>query len=47
MYNNNVILINYLTETADQSQVQPNLSVYDVSGKKLLKSFFQQSQVNW
>ncbi|KAG7176052.1 Eukaryotic translation initiation factor 2A-like [Homarus americanus] len=34
-------------ETLDQSQVQPNLSVYDVSGKKQLKAFFQQSQVNW
>ncbi|KAK3893139.1 hypothetical protein Pcinc_003034 [Petrolisthes cinctipes] len=34
-------------KTADQSQLQPNLSVYDVSGKKLLKAFFQQSQVNW
>ncbi|XP_066954505.1 eukaryotic translation initiation factor 2A [Macrobrachium rosenbergii] len=34
-------------KTQDQSQVQPNLSVYDVSGKKLLKSFFQQSQNNW
>lgn len=34
-------------ETTDQSQVQPNLSVYDVSGKKLLKAFFQQSQINW
>lgn len=31
----------------EQSQVQPNLTVYDVTGKKLLKSFFQQNQVNW
>ncbi|XP_045601720.1 eukaryotic translation initiation factor 2A [Procambarus clarkii] len=34
-------------KTTDQSQIQPNLSVYDVTGKKPLKSFFQQSQVNW
>ncbi|XP_071547528.1 eukaryotic translation initiation factor 2A [Panulirus ornatus] len=34
-------------KTVDQSQVQPNLSVYDVSGKKLLKAFFQKNQVNW
>ncbi|XP_050739669.1 eukaryotic translation initiation factor 2A-like isoform X2 [Eriocheir sinensis] len=34
-------------KTTDQSQVQPNLSVYDVCGKKLLKAFFQQSQINW
>ncbi|KAG0725293.1 Eukaryotic translation initiation factor 2A [Chionoecetes opilio] len=35
------------TKTADQTQVQPNLSVYDVGGKKLLKAFYQQSQMNW
>ncbi|XP_068202678.1 eukaryotic translation initiation factor 2A [Palaemon carinicauda] len=34
-------------KTQDQSQVQPNLNVYDVTGKKLLKAFFQQSQTNW
>ncbi|KAK8746284.1 hypothetical protein OTU49_017344 [Cherax quadricarinatus] len=34
-------------KTTDQSQLQPNLSVYDVTGKKPLKSFFQPSQVNW
>lgn len=35
------------TKTQDQNQVQPNLSVYDVNGKKLLKAFYQQSQINW
>ncbi|XP_027239459.1 eukaryotic translation initiation factor 2A isoform X1 [Penaeus vannamei] len=31
----------------DQNQAQPNLSVYDVGKKKLLRSFFQQSQISW
>jgi len=35
------------TKTQDQNQVSPNLSVYDVQGKKLLKAFMQQSQTNW
>ncbi|KAK7070867.1 Eukaryotic translation initiation factor 2A, partial [Halocaridina rubra] len=37
----------YYVKSKDQSQVQPNLSVYDVLGKKLLKVFFQQTQTNW
>lgn len=37
----------YYSKNKDDSQPSPNLSVYDVSGKKLLKAFFQQSQTNW
>lgn len=34
-------------KSKDQDHVQPNLNVYDVTGKNLLKTFFQQSQTNW
>ncbi|CAL4108305.1 unnamed protein product, partial [Meganyctiphanes norvegica] len=41
----------YVSFTPEQNkgdaQASPNLSVYDVSGKKLLKAFFQQSQTDW
>jgi len=36
----------YYTKNKDAAAT-PNLSVYDVSGKKLLKAFFQQSQTDW
>jgi len=37
----------YYTKSKGDAQPSPNLSVYDVSGKKLLKAFFQQSQTDW
>jgi len=37
----------YYSKNKGEAQASPNLSVYDVSGKKLLKAFFQQSQTDW
>jgi len=37
----------YYTKNKGDAAATPNLSVYDVSGKKLLKAFFQQSQTDW
>ncbi|XP_076055615.1 eukaryotic translation initiation factor 2A isoform X2 [Oratosquilla oratoria] len=34
-------------KSKDEPQGSPNLCVYDVKGRKLLKSFYQQSQVDW